>query len=348
MPERIADLLGERANAPVNDLPADEEILCVNGRWGMPDPDLNLPVGQALVEHDSAHVVAAKLRRADAGYFLENGQLHERVEIRRQVERVLYRYPWDVIGLMNETIAHDILSTRVLDAKVIGDEATVFGAHHVDVDASATVLPGVTFDATQGPIMVDENATVRPGAILCGPCAIGRNATVLDRTLIKANSVIGPGCKVAGEVGDTIFQGFANKAHDGHLGHSWVGKWANFGAGTTNSNLLNTYGEIPMRVDVDGPMHKTGMTFLGAIVGDHVKFAINTRIMTGTVIGTGAMVASTSAPPMCVGRFGWLTDRGEQRFRYERFVSTVEAVMARRNREPSEAYLRLLHELYTG
>ncbi|MHC4909462.1 MAG: hypothetical protein ACYTF9_07060, partial [Planctomycetota bacterium] len=258
------------------------------------------------------------------------------------------RFPWDVIGLMKDTITHDILSTRVLAAKVIADEATTVGSHHIDAHESAAIFPGVVFDASEGPIIVHEDAIIRPNAILCGPCSIGRGARILDRALIKPYTVIGPRCKIAGEVGSTIFQGFANKSHDGHLGDSWVGKWANFGAGTTNSNLLNTYGEIPMRVEVDGHLHRTGMTFLGAIIGDHAKFSINTRIMTGTVVGTGAMIASTAPTPMCVGRFAWLTDRGEQRFRYERFISTLEAVMARRDREPTEAYLRLIHELYTA
>ncbi|MFT3685650.1 MAG: hypothetical protein QM783_12110 [Phycisphaerales bacterium] len=80
-----------------------------------------------------------------------------------------------------------------------------------------------------------------------GPAYIGSHSTVIERTLVKAHSSIGPWCKVAGEVGGVVFQGFANKAHDGHLGDAFVGEWSNLGAGTTNSNLLNTYGEVTMR-----------------------------------------------------------------------------------------------------
>jgi bifunctional N-acetylglucosamine-1-phosphate-uridyltransferase/glucosamine-1-phosphate-acetyltransferase GlmU-like protein len=182
--------------------------------------------------------------------------------------------------------------------------------------------------------------------VLCGPCSIGPGSTVLDRALLKAHTVIGPMCKVAGEVGATIFQGYANKAHDGHLGDSWVGKWVNLGAGTINSNLLNTYGEITSRAEPDGPRHHTGLTFFGTIFGDHVKTAINTRIMTGAVIGTGAMIATTAAPPTIVRRFAWLTDDGEKTYRFNKFVEVMEAMMMRRGVEPNEAYMSALKELY--
>ena len=347
VPDHLKDVLSERANAPVNHLPDEEVFYCVNGRWAMPDPDLKLKVGQAATEGATGHVVAATLRRADAEYFLTTGQLHERVETQTIGERSLYKYPWDVLSIISEAITHDLLSVRMVDAHVPSEVATIVGQHPVEVHHTATLYPNVVLDAEQGPIAIHERAVIRPGAVICGPSSIGRDSTVVDRALIKPNTVIGPVCKVGGEVGGTIFQGHSNKGHDGHLGDSWVGKWVNFGAGTTNSNLLNTYGEVAMRLHTQGPVHKTGMTFIGAIVGDHVKLAINTRIMTGTLIGTGAMIATTAPPPMVVRPFAWLTDRGEQMFRFEKFLDTAKNMMARRDREPSDAYveaMRCLHE----
>ena len=107
----------------------------------------------------------------------------------------------------------------------------------------------LVLDAERGPIRIDRGAVIRPGAVICGPCSIGREAVVVDRALIKPDTVIGPVCKVGGEVGGTIFQGYSNKSHEGHLGDSWEGKWVNFGAGTSNSNLLNTYGEVTMQLE---------------------------------------------------------------------------------------------------
>ncbi|HWB18808.1 MAG TPA: putative sugar nucleotidyl transferase, partial [Phycisphaerales bacterium] len=62
VPERLKAVVEERANAPVNQLPAEEELLCVNGRWGMPSTDVQVEVGEAVVEAGTGHVVIARLR----------------------------------------------------------------------------------------------------------------------------------------------------------------------------------------------------------------------------------------------------------------------------------------------
>jgi UDP-N-acetylglucosamine diphosphorylase/glucosamine-1-phosphate N-acetyltransferase len=248
--------------------------------------------------------------------------------------------------MLSEAICRDIEAVRILDAKVPSDEADVVGPHPVEVHRSVRLYPNVVLDAERGPIVIRERAVVRPGAVISGPCAVGRDSVVIDHASIKPNTALGPVCKVGGEVGETVFQGYSNKAHDGHLGGSWVGKWVNFGAGTDNSNLLNTYGEVTMRLEPDAPVSRTGLTYLGTVVGDHVKFAIGTRIMTGTVVGTGAMIATTQPPPTTVRRFAWLTDKGESVFRFDKFMDTAVKVMTRRDQVPSRAYEGALRELH--
>lgn len=351
VPDRLRDLVAGRADAPVNALPAEEVVLCVNGRWALPDASLRLETGEAAIEETTGQVIVARLRHADAEYLLSTGQLHERVRTRVINERVLYKHPWDVIALMKQAIAFDVINTRLPDVKVAGRGVEIVGEHPVEIHASARTYPHVTLDAEGGPIIIHDQSVIRPGAVVCGPSSIGPGSIVADRALIKPYTVLGPRCKVGGEVGATIFQGYANKAHDGHLADSWVGKWVNFGAGTTNSNLLNTYGEVSMRLGPGAPRQRTGLHFLGAIVGDHVKFAINTRIMTGSVFGTGAMIACSSPPPASVRPFAWLTDSPERVYRIEKFLKVMQAVMSRRDRTPTEAYVgrvRALHEQSTA
>ena len=107
VPPHLRDLLQARADAPVNRMPLDEIVDCVNGRWGLPDLDLPLKTGEALVEEDTGHVVMARLRRADAEYLLSTGQLHERVHLDACPDRVLYRFPWDIIALLQRTVPLD-------------------------------------------------------------------------------------------------------------------------------------------------------------------------------------------------------------------------------------------------
>jgi hypothetical protein len=180
---------------------------------------------------------------------------------------------------------------------------------------------------------------------------VGPGTVVAPGALLKPRTVFGQRCRAAGEVGGTIFHGDSNKAHDGHLGDALVGRWVNLGAGTVNSNLLNTYGEVSMRVDGDAPLERTGRQFMGCILGDHVKTAIGTRIMTGTTIGTGAMIACSVPPPSCTPRFAWLTDDGQKVHRLDRFLSTAEIVMKRRGEslQPAErAAIQALHARAVG
>jgi hypothetical protein len=72
--------------------------------------------------------------------------------------------------------------------------------------------------------------------------------------------------------------------------------------------------------------------------------------MTGSAIGTGAMIASTAAPPTTVRRFAWITDEASESgrvFRLEKFMETARTMMARRHMQMSAAHEKLLRDLYT-
>ncbi len=220
------------------------------------------------------------------------------------------------------------------------------GTDDVLVHESADIGLGCILDSASGPIFIGPHASIRHGAVLIGPCAVLDHATVLDRAVIRPHTVIGPWCKASGEIGGSIMQGYSNKAHDGYLGDSYVGEWVNLGAGTTVSNLLNTYGEIVARAAPHLPNERTGQMFLGPIIGDHVKAAIGTRLMTGSIIHTGSMIATTAAASGCVPAFSWCTDEARRPYRLDKFVEVMRAAMARRKVEPGPAYLATLTELH--
>jgi hypothetical protein len=113
----------------------------------------------------------------------------------------------------------------------------------------------------------------------------------------------------------TVMVGYANKSHDGFVGHSVIGHWANLGAGTITSNLKNTYG--PVRLELGAERRDTGRTFLGSLIADHAKTAIGTLLSTGTIVGAGANV--TGAPvPHVVPPFAWARIAGRGRVRPHR------------------------------
>jgi UDP-N-acetylglucosamine diphosphorylase / glucose-1-phosphate thymidylyltransferase / UDP-N-acetylgalactosamine diphosphorylase / glucosamine-1-phosphate N-acetyltransferase / galactosamine-1-phosphate N-acetyltransferase len=346
VPDHHAALTRERhPGASVNQPLAstDADYLLLSGRWARCTAPRDLALGQALVEPITGDLVAARVRAGDVDAVLA-GQVRER------------RVSVTTSGTSRELLARAWHARSDRDACLAFDLAHLLSREHAAgadlyVDPTATVHPSAIFDTAAGPVFIDEHAVVRPGAILVGPVYVGRKSTVLERATIRPSTALGPSCKVAGEVGGTIFQGFSNKAHDGYLGDSWLGEWVNLGAGTTNSNLLNTYAEVVCRATPASSNERTGETFLGCVLGDHVKTAICTRIMTGSIAHTGVMHAATTAMSGTLGAFAWVTDATPapgKPFRLDKFLEVAKAVMARRSVQPSAAYAAALARLHDG
>jgi len=216
---------------------------------------------------------------------------------------------------------------------VLGDPARV-------VVRGAAVEPGVVFDVRQGAVVLEAGAEVRHGTRLEGPVYVGPGTKVLGG-FIRGSS-FGPECRVHGEIAASVFQGYANKSHDGFVGHSVVGQWVNLGAGTTTSNLKNTYG--PVRLDVAGGRIETGRLNLGTLFGDHAKTAIGSMLATGTVVGAGANVFGPAGPPKYVPPFTW--GSGGERVSEDGFLRVAERVMSRRSVELSAERLASLRRTY--
>jgi UDP-N-acetylglucosamine diphosphorylase/glucosamine-1-phosphate N-acetyltransferase len=217
---------------------------------------------------------------------------------------------------------------------VLGDPARV-------VIRGANVEPGVVFDVRQAGVVLEAGVEVRHGTRLEGPVYAGPGTRLLGG-FVRASS-FGPECRVHGEIAGTVFLGYANKSHEGFVGHSVVGRWVNLGAGTTTSNLKNTYG--PVRLDLDGTRIDTGRLNLGTLFGDHAKTAIGTMLATGTVVGAGANVFGGPTPPKQVRPFAWGAD-GRERLSEEGFLKIAERVMGRRGIELSAERRESLRRIY--
>lgn len=242
-------------------------------------------------------------------------------------------YLWDLIGWNEESIVDDAMYLK----SQCDQPAKPAGPYHMinDEDVclgrNVTLGPGCVLDASKGVIIVDDHAVIGPNAVIEGPCYIGAHSKVSPLAQIHAGLSVGPICKVGGEVGKSILMSYVNKPHDGYLGDSFIGEWVNFGAGTTTSNLKNTYGEIDVHVGVN--RIATGRRFLGSMVGDHTKFAIGTRLMTGSYVGVGCMVAVSGLPPTTIPSFTFLTDKGATRYDTKKLREVINNTYRRRARE---------------
>jgi UDP-N-acetylglucosamine diphosphorylase/glucosamine-1-phosphate N-acetyltransferase len=132
-------------------------------------------------------------------------------------------------------------------------------------------------------------------------------------------------------VEESVILAYSNKAHDGFLGHAYVGRWVNLGAFTTNSDLKNNYGTVRVGA-ADGPM-ETGLMKVGCFLGDHVKTGIGTYLNTGTVVGAGSNVFGGAMPPTWIPPFSWGSGRELVEYRLEAFLEVAARVMERREVE---------------
>ncbi|MEM7623128.1 MAG: putative sugar nucleotidyl transferase, partial [Planctomycetota bacterium] len=343
VPEELAGVARSQ-HARVNTLEKGAgPVLVLNGRGPVvPEDASRLGEGSALVDTESGDVIAAHLDAADALVLL-GGDRPDMEEIGVSGLHLMTR-PWHVRSMRDRCLGVDLaLLARDVPHEIRDREGVLhIGKEPPRVHGTARVSHGAVFNTESGPVVIDERAVIRPRALITGPAYVGPGSTVLEQANVKAGTAIGPHCKVAGEVSGTIFQGYSNKAHDGFLGDSWVGSWVNIGASTVGSNLLNTYGEVKAEAEPGAGREGTGEQFFGCVLGDHVKTAIGTRIMTGAVVQTGAMWASHEPVKGCVDRFAWVTDDTRERFAWEKFEEVMRAAMGRRKMEPGDALVERL------
>lgn len=256
----------------------------------------------------------------------ENG-----VELQETGVRLLSHY-WQLIGENRNCIIDDFKKNPL---RGTAPETELFkgveliNENDIVIGSGVEVRSGTVLDASEGAIIIANNAKVEPNAIIYGPCAIGEGSIVRGGAKLGHGTTLGKKCRIGGEVEECIFAACSNKQHEGFMGHSYVGSWVNIGAGSCTSDLKNNYGLV--KAWSAGRMRETGRRFLGATIGDHSKIAIGSRLNTGTVIGFNANVLSVGFPPRFVPSFSWRLEPEPARCELAAAVETARIMMDRRN-----------------
>ncbi len=219
------------------------------------------------------------------------------------------------------------------------------GAHFLYLSEEKN-YPEVFFDLTDGPVYIDHGVNILPFSFIKGPAAIMSNSVVKAGTRIYNGTTIGPETKVGGEIKNSLFLGFSNKGHDGYLGDSVIGEWCNLGAGTSNSNLKNNYSSVKIWNFARKDFEDTGLMFLGMIMGDHSKTAINTSVNTGTVIGVHANIFTRDFPPKFIPSFNWGGNHFNHNYDLEKALETAKTVYKRRKQIFSPKLEPIMLEVY--
>ncbi len=254
------------------------------------------------------------------------------------VELPLFEYPHDVIRFHMQALAENLNDRLRDDVRYRELRDGLFVAENVNLGEHLVT------DTRRGPIVIDELASIGPFCYLAGPIHLASGARVNEHAALKDGVTLGQRAKAGGEVEASIIEAYSNKQHHGFLGHSYIGSWVNLGAGTSNSDLKNTYGAVNM--EYAGRKTQTGMQFLGCFVGDYSKTAVNTAIFTGKTIGACSMVygfVTTNVPSFTnyARSFNQVTESP-----VEVAISTQARMFARRGIPQRPCDVQLLRDMY--
>ena len=220
------------------------------------------------------------------------------------------------------------------------------GNHSVYFSGKVNIEPNTTFITIEGNVFLDRDVTIEAGSTIRGPVFIGNNSTIKSGANIGNKTSISCHCKIGGEVRSSIFYPYSNKSHSGFVGHSIIGSWCNLGADTNTSNLKNTYAPIKIQRYPKDKLYNTKRLFLGTIMGDHSKTAINTQLNTGTFCGVSSNIACYGFPSRGISSFKTvLSNQSVHFFPFHQAKSMMEAMMKRRNIIPSPSYFNMLSRI---
>lgn len=311
-----------------------EARLWLSSRW-VPEPETSFALpGERTVLRSGGVVVGCFLPREtpgpDPAWLADpEGDLPDADTL--EVGGSVLDEAWELVADSADQVARDVRA--LAPAATLRAEADLptgvhlLGDGAVHLAEGATLEPGVLLDTRGGPIWLDRGVEVRAPVRLAGPLWAGPGSRLLGGDISRLAA--GPVSYLRGEVADLTTLGWMNKAHDGYVGHSYLGRWVNLGAGTVTSDLKNNYG--PVRVGGPDGARETGLLKMGALVGDHARTAIGTLLTTGAAVGVGASLFGEVRTPRWVPPFQWGLGPEAPRYRLPDFLDTAATAMARRD-----------------
>lgn len=242
-------------------------------------------------------------------------------------------YPEDILNMSRSEFLKDYEAMTKGKKSQTLDPSSKLRGEGLFIGRNVKVYDAI-INTEEGPVYIDDGVEIMENAVIKGPAYIGKGTKIHVGAKVYADTMLGEQCRIGGEIKRTTIFGFTNKAHDGYLGDSVLGKWCNLGADTNNSNLKNTYGLISLWEIATQSYRTTDRNFLGMILGDHTMSAINTSFNTGTVTGIFSNILDRT-PERHVSSFSW--GKGVV-YKVDKAIAVAKTVFARRSLKMTDAY----------
>ncbi len=346
----LADVARERTGLRYNDIP-DEEVLLVNGRIR---PNQSLPRTLSLEKKtvllSGGDLVVARIQGSALAELTKGGTLTAKdirrvakaSKVRRGGTGELFHDYWELLQTNGFAIVSQARDRTELTAPpelsmIKGPPSNLLLSERAEVEKL------VSLDASRGPIVVEHDAVIESFSSISGPCYVGPK-TRIRSALLRSGTSICEGSRVGGEVENSIIMANTNKEHLGYVGDTIVGEWVNLGAGSTFSNLKNTYGTI--KVQRGAERVDTQMMKLGSVVGDMAKLSIGAMVFAGKRIGLSSHLVGLVTKDVPSFTYHNGNSGSSVEVRLESAIMTQRRMMDRRGLGLSKAQERLIRFLH--
>jgi len=142
----------------------------------------------------------------------------------------------------------------------------------------------------QGIVKIEENVTIKAGAVIEGPCSIGRGSYIGNNSLIRSYTSLGKNCEIGSgvELKNCVVMDNTQIGRLSFIGDSVLGENVDIGSGCMTVNRSIDW--KPISVKNGKRPTSTGMSKLGAFLGDGVVVGAGNMIQPGTVVHSGKVI----------------------------------------------------------
>ncbi len=142
----------------------------------------------------------------------------------------------------------------------------------------------------QGIVKIADGVLIKAGAVIEGPCSIGRGSYIGNNSLIRSYTSLGKNCEVGSgvELKNCVVMDNTQIGRLSFIGDSVLGENVDVGAGCMTVN--RTVDWKPISVKNGNRPTSTGMSKLGAFLGDGVVVGAGNMIQPGTVVHSGKIL----------------------------------------------------------
>lgn len=192
-------------------------------------------------------------------YDLTVGELFENVPKNLRADFDLAEYAWEIIPRIKDVVGRIIEEGG--EGYTVLSEGVLVGKN-VKIAETATIIP---------PVIIGDDAEIRPGAYIRGDVYIGDGCVVGNSTELK----------------NCILLNRVQVPHYNYVGDSILGNHSHLGAGAICSNLRGDGKNVVVHAERD---YETDLRKFGAIIGDYADVGCGSVLNPGTIIGKRTQV----------------------------------------------------------